>query len=127
MRLLLDTQALLWWLGQLPQLGPEARRAIGRPDASVYVSAVSACEISIKHAKGKLQAPDDLAAQVAANDFIELPLTLHHGLELAQLPAHHGDPFDRMLVAQTRVEGLTLVTSDRVLDSYRVPILPAGS
>jgi PIN domain nuclease of toxin-antitoxin system len=126
MKLLLDTQALLWWLFDIPRLGRTARRAIDRPTAEVYVSAVSSVEISIKSVKGKLKAPEDLPAQLAANDFIELPLGVRHGLAMAELPSHHGDPFDRMLVAQAHVEGLTLVTADSMLTTYGVPILSAS-
>ncbi|MGH3611777.1 MAG: type II toxin-antitoxin system VapC family toxin [Pseudonocardia sp.] len=125
MRLLLDTHALLWWLFGLPRLGPAARAAIVDPVAEVFVSGVSAAEIAIKQAKGRLDAPDDLPAQLAANGFTELRLSVLHGLAVAELPSHHGDPFDRMLVAQARVEGLTLVTADRAMDAYDVAILPA--
>lgn len=126
MKLLLDTHALLWWLFELPQLGETARAEIGSPVSKVHVSAVSATEISIKQASGKMEAPDDLPAQLAINSFAELPLSVRHGLAVAELPPHHGDPFDRMLVAQARVEGLTLVTSDRKISAYDVPILSAS-
>lgn len=127
MRLLLDTHALLWWLFELPQLGSTARAAIGSPASEVYVSAVSATEISIKRATGKLDAPDDLPEQLVINSFVELPLSVRHGLAVGELPPHHGDPFDRMLISQARVEGLTLVTADRKLSAYDVPILSATS
>ena len=125
MKLLLDTHALLWWLFDVPRLRAKAREEIGRPTVEVYVSAVSVCEISIKQAKGRLEAPEDLATQIAASGFRELPFDVRHGLEIARLPPFHADPFDRMLIAQARVEGLTLVTADRALMPYGVPILPA--
>jgi PIN domain nuclease of toxin-antitoxin system len=127
MRLLLDTNALLWWLFELPQLGQEARRSIVDPDVDVVVSAVSAVEIGIKQAVGKLRAPDKLEEQVAADGFLALPITMRHGLAAGKLPMHHKDPFDRLLVAQARCEGLTLVTSDRKLAAYDVPLLDAAS
>lgn len=126
MRLLLDTHALLWWLGAIPRLGPVARAAISSPASEVFVSAVSAGEIAIKKARGKLEAPDDLSGQIDAHGFTELTLTVRHGLAVAELPAHHGDPFDRFLLAQARVEGLTLVTVDRWMTAYEVPILSAS-
>ncbi|MBC8091793.1 MAG: type II toxin-antitoxin system VapC family toxin [Pseudonocardia sp.] len=126
MRLLLDTHALLWWLGELPRLGAAARIEIGSPASEVHVSAVTATEISIKQAIGKLDAPDDLPEQLSLNGFSELPLTVRHGLAVAELPLLHGDPFDRMLIAQARVEGLTLVTADRKISAYDVPILSAA-
>lgn len=125
MRLLLDTHVLLWWLADSPRLGEHARSAIADGANQVWVSAVSACEISLKAAKGKLQAPDDLEYQVADNAFEELPFTIRHGTALRDLPPQHGDPFDRMLVSQALCEGLTLVTADRKLAEYDVPILPA--
>lgn len=125
MRLLLDTQALLWWLFELPFLGPIARAEIASPASEVSVSAVSAVEISIKQGTGKLAAPEDLVAQLSTNGFTELPLTARHGLAAGRLPPHHRDPFDRMLIAQARAEGLTLVTSDRLIRNYDVPLLAA--
>lgn len=127
MRLLLDTHALLWWLFQLPHLGPRAAAAIEDPASDVYVSALSAGEIEIKRAVGKMDGPDDLNVQIEFNDFTELPFTIRHGVALRELPLHHRDPFDRMLVAQARVEGLTLVTADRAMKAYDVQILPATS
>lgn len=125
MRLLLDTNALLWWLFELPHLGTATRAKIESPEAEVFVSSVSAVEITIKEATGKLRAPDDLPAQLSANEFAELPLSVRHGVAMRGLPLHHRDPFDRMLIAQARVEGLVLVSSDRVISAYDVPRLDA--
>jgi PIN domain nuclease of toxin-antitoxin system len=125
MRLLLDTNALLWWLFELPQLGESARRRILAPDSEVFVSAVSGWEIGAKQAVGKLSAPDDLERQLVVNGFAELPVTVKHSLAVGELPLHHRDPFDRLLVAQARCEGLQLVTADRKLSAYDVPIVSA--
>ncbi|HEY4007907.1 MAG TPA: type II toxin-antitoxin system VapC family toxin [Pseudonocardia sp.] len=125
MKLLLDTNALLWWLFELPQLGPSTRRIMADADTQVFVSAISAAEIGVKQAVGKLQAPDDLERQVAANGFTPLPMTLRHGLAVGKLPLHHRDPFDRMMVAQAHCEGLTLATADQKLGEYDIEILPA--
>jgi PIN domain nuclease of toxin-antitoxin system len=124
-RLLLDTHALLWWLFKLPHLGERAEDAIRDPAAEVYVSALSAGEIEIRRAIGKMDGPDDLGVQVERHGFTELPFTIRHGVALRELPLHHRDPFDRMLLAQARAEGLTLVTADRAMSAYGVPILPA--
>ena len=91
----------------------------------MVVSAASIWEASIKRAKGKLRTTDDLAAAVAAEPFEPLPISLEHAERAGSLPALHGDPFDRMLVAQAQTEDLTLVTRDRVFDSYDVPLLQA--
>ena len=125
MRLLLDTNVVIWWLGESPRLGAAARAAIADPTAEVAVSAVSAAEIAIKTSLGKLRVPGDLPDRIAANAFVELPLTVRHALALQELPLVHRDPFDRMLIAQARVEGLTLVTADKVMSSYDVPLMAA--
>ena len=112
MNLLLDTHALLWWLVDDTALKAEAREAIG---------AASAWEISIKKALGKLDAPDDLHAALVANHFQPLPITIVHAISAGQLPRHHDDPFDRMLIAQARAEQLTLVSYDKLFRPYGIP------
>lgn len=125
MRLLLDTHVLLWWLDYNPKLSPVACRAINDPATTVAVSAASAWEIAIKAALGKLEAPSDLEARLVTDRLDPLPITVAHALEAGALPRHHDDPFDRMLVAQARLDGYTLVTADPVLGRYQVAILPA--
>lgn len=124
MRLLLDTNALLWWLAD-EGLTTGAREAIADPVNLVTVSAVSAWEISIKKTLGKLAAPDDLEQQVLSGGFEPLPITIAHGIAAGQLPRHHEDPFDRMLIAQAFAEGLTVVTRDKRFGDYGVALLPA--
>ncbi|ALG12967.1 type II toxin-antitoxin system VapC family toxin [Kibdelosporangium phytohabitans] len=123
--ILLDTHVLLWWFFNDPHLTPGIASLITSSD-DVAVSAVSGFEIVTKQAIGKLEAPDDLEAQVERSGFTEIPVTLRHGVEAGRLPSHHKDPFDRLLIAQARCEGLTLVTADRAMSAYDVPILPAG-
>jgi PIN domain nuclease of toxin-antitoxin system len=125
LRLLLDTHVLLWSLGDPNELGDEARSAIVDPDHEVLVSAASTWEIAIKGARGKLRAPDDLPGRIAVLHFAELPVTIAHSIEAGSLPRHHGDPVDRMLVAQARLEDLTIVTRDRALAVYDVLTLSA--
>ena len=125
MRLLLDTHALLWALGDVERLAPSARAAIEDPQNDVHVSAVSGWEIGIKTALGKLRVPPDLADQVRAAGFLVLPVTFEDGLSVGALPRHHDDPFDRMLVAQAVAHQLVLVTADRRLAEYGVECLGA--
>jgi PIN domain nuclease of toxin-antitoxin system len=123
-RLLLDTHALLWWLAD-EELAPSARAEIADPGNLVAVSAASAWEISIKKALGKLAAPDDLAQQIEVNEFVPLPIAIAHALAAGQLPRHHADPFDRMLIAQAQIERLTVVSRDKRFDDYDVAVLTA--
>ena len=123
MRLLLDTHAFLWWLGDIERLG-DARDAIAEASSLVYVSAVSIWEISIKAALGKVDVGSaDLVAEIGANDFLDLAVTPRHAQLAGGLPRHHDDPFDRMLVAQAQLEGLTCVTRDPAFAAYDVSVL----
>jgi PIN domain nuclease of toxin-antitoxin system len=117
LNLLLDTNVLLWWFADSPRLNDEAREMIAA-SPMVYVSAATTWEIEIKRALGKLKAPADLEAVLSASHFVPLTITIAHSIAAAKLPRHHDDPFDRMLIAQGRLEGLTLVTSDRRLEVY---------
>jgi PIN domain nuclease of toxin-antitoxin system len=121
-RLLLDTHVFLWWREASERIGDEARRAIGGA-AVVFVSAASAWEVAIKVALGKLEIPGSLEDAVHESQFEQLPITFAHTSTLAGLPPHHGDPFDRMLIAQALSEGLTIVTHDRKLGPYGAPTL----
>lgn len=125
MRLLLDTHVLLWALGDVGQLKPEAREAIADGRNLVFVSAASVWEASIKRQLGKLEAPGDLVGAVAQCQFQPLPISLAHAQHAAELPTVHQDPFDRMLVAQAKLEGLMLVTRDARLRGYAVELLEA--
>lgn len=124
-RLLLDTHALLWWLSDDPALGADARQMIGEPRNQVLVSAASIWEISIKQAKGMLEAPEDLETLVEDEGFTKLPISLFHGQQAGKLPEIHRDPFDRMLIAQAQAEGLELVTADGIIPQYGVRVVSA--
>lgn len=118
MRLLLDTHVYLWCLADSARLSRQARMQILRAD-EVFVSAASIWEAAIKSALGKLRAaPAALAEGIAASGFRELPVTSRHGALVAQLPAHHRDPFDRMLIAQAMHEPMHLMTLDAALRQY---------
>ena len=123
MNLLLDVHALLWWLEDHKSLSAKARRAIRNGRNTVFVSAATAWEISIKQTLGKLQAPDDLEDALIANRFHPLPIAINHAIAAGKLPRHHDDPFDRMLVAQAQANRLTLITHDARISLYDVPIL----
>jgi len=119
-RLLLDTNALVRW--HLKRLRPAAVRTVQRAEL-VVVSAISAWEIAIKRALGKLDLDDAVEDIAARNGFVALPATIRHGDLLRDLPLHHPDPFDRLLIVQALDEGLTILTSDRSFEPYRVPVV----
>jgi len=103
-------------------LPDKVRETIRNPDRAVFVSAVSAVEIAIKRALGKLEAPLGLSEEARDRGLQELPLKYAHGEALEGLPGIHGDPFDRMLIAQAQVERLTVITRDRKFEEYSVPV-----
>lgn len=125
MKLLLDTNALLWSLLEKRRLSPNAVDAIGDEANDVFVSIVSVWEIEIKRAKGRLHVPLEIEPTLAAHRFRSLPITLRHAQAVESLPRHHRDPFDRMLVVQAQLEGMTLVTSDRTMRRYPIATLSA--
>lgn len=125
MRLLLDTHVLLWWLANNPKLSAYARTVIADSDNQFFVSAVSGWEISIKRAIEKLAAPEDLLGAIATNNFESLAIKMEHTLPLGELPLHHNDPFDRMLIAQALYEDLILLSRDKNIALYEVPRIDA--
>ena len=125
MKLLLDTHVLLWWLDDPAKISDTARTAIRGPENAVYVSAVTVWEIVIKKTLGKLDAPDNLDEVLRACQFSPLPIAIEHALAVQGIPLYHHDPFDRMLIAQANVEGLTIATRDSDILQYPVLHLPA--
>jgi PIN domain nuclease of toxin-antitoxin system len=123
-RLLLDTQIVLWQLQGSRTVRGEARAAIERASELAF-SVVSFAEIGFKAAIGKLTVPADLHDQVLRSGLRIVGLAPDHGLLVAQLPLHHRDPFDRLLIAQARQEGLTIVTADPRFADYGVPVIAA--
>lgn len=121
-QLLLDTAPLLWWLAGAP-LDPGAAERIANPAALVVVSAASVWEIAIKGHLGKLRFPGSAADEARSAGFEHLAITAAHAERAGELALHHRDPFDRMLVAQAELEGLTLVTRDRAFAAYEVTTL----
>lgn len=121
MKLLLDTHALLWWLADDEQLGSQARGLVEDPGNDVFVSAVSLWEIVVKARIGKLKADiAEIAGAIPREGFTLLNINTAHLLKLAELPAHHRDPFDQLLIAQAMAEDASFVSSDRYVPKYPV-------
>ncbi len=125
MKLLLDTHVLLWLLDNPNVLSEEARKTIKNGKNSVYASAVSIWEIVIKNSLGKLDLPGYIEEMLKVNRFLPLPISVTHALAIQSLPSFHGDPFDRMLIAQALCEGLTLATRDTHILKYPVSCMVA--
>jgi PIN domain nuclease of toxin-antitoxin system len=125
MKLLLDTHVVLWWLDNPLLLADAARIEIANSRNAVFVSAICIQEIVLKQARNRLECSDPVLPLVAVNRFSPLPITLDHAQAMRDLPPLHKDPFDRQLVAQAHVEGMTLVTRDAQLAKYGIPVLEA--
>jgi PIN domain nuclease of toxin-antitoxin system len=119
-RLLVATHALLWWLTDDPSLSPAAREAIADPASEPLVSVATLWEIAIKRSLGKLRAGDDLPHRIEEEGFAWLPVQPAHAWAVRVLPHHHRDPFDRLLVAQSLVEQISMVTGDARLTAYGI-------
>jgi PIN domain nuclease of toxin-antitoxin system len=130
MKYLLDTGVWLWSLWEPQRISPKAREEIADLSNEVFLSAVTSWEVAIKAAAGKLKLPEPPAlyvpSRMAAQRLRPLPVTHPHALAVFELPVHHRDPFDRLLVAQAKLDDLVLVTADRFLEKYSVEILWAG-
>lgn len=125
MRLLLDTHIVLWQLSGEKSLSDAVREAVSDADDLLF-SAVSFAEIGVKAAAGKLIVPAVLFKVVETSGLRVLNLSAAHGLAVAELPMHHRDPFDRLLIAQALTEGLGLVTADRRFAEYSIRVVYAG-
>ena len=126
MKLLLDTHALLWFIGNDPQLSVTARESIENPAQEKFVSAASLWEIAVKLSLGKLKLPrafgEVFPQQLEINGFESLPISCAHLNQLVLLPFHHRDPFDRLLVAQALADDMTLITRDPEFVKYPAKI-----
>ena len=120
---MLDSHIVLWWDSELIKLSDDQREAIGDSNNQILVSAATVWELGIKRTSGRVILGESIRLLARRLGFVELPITMEHGELAASLPLHHKDPFDRMLVAQAIVEGLTLVTADDVLRGYGVACL----
>lgn len=122
MKLLLDSHVLIWWFKDLPRLSDDVKDLIDTEEQT-YISPVTIWELELKQNIGKFPGLPDLLPHIGASELRELPITWQHGAEAGRLPLHHKDPVDRMLVAQARCEGLTLVTRDKDIQKYDAPLL----
>ena len=126
MRYLFDTNVFLWHLGAKEKLNAEALKLLSNPGTEIYLSAASSWEISIKHALGKLVLPKPPAQlvldEVRQMGFANLDISSLHAFSAGELPVHHKDPFDRLLIAQAQIEGMSLLTADRAFALYDVKI-----
>jgi PIN domain nuclease of toxin-antitoxin system len=129
MKLLLDTHVLLRLFARPAKIKKNVRERLADPANDVFVSAVSTWEIAIKVSIGKLALPGEcreyVLERIEQAGLLPLSITPRHTLGVAALPAHHLDPFDRLLIAQAQAEGMTIVTSDRAFAKYDVETLPA--
>ena len=125
MNLLLDTHTLIWVFDSNPTLSEDARDAIADGENEVFVSSVTAWEIAIKRGLKKLALKGDYRNGMKLYRFTPLPISTDHALAVEHLPQHHGDPFDRLLIAQAQLESLTLVTRDERFSDYGVPVIGA--
>ena len=123
MKLLLDTHAALWWLSGDERFGRTAADHLTDETNQILLSAVVVWEVAIKRSLGRLEAPDDLAATLLGAGAQPLPVTLDHAAAVGELPWHHRDPFDRLLVVQAASERATLVTHDEALRPYGVALV----
>jgi len=124
LKLLLDTHALIWWLNGSPKLGEQARLEIERSENEVWISAVSAFEVTTKHRLGKLpeaaKLAQDFDGERLREGFLSLDITIGHATVAGAMRGAHRDPFDRLLIAQALIEGLVLVSNETVFDAFGV-------
>lgn len=125
MNILLDTHVLIWALENNPTLSDKARNSIVRASNIVFVSSASVWKIAIKKQLAKLESPDNLLEEIKLHRFTPLPINHDHAELAGKLPDIHKDPFDRMLIAQTIIEKLTLVTRDKLITKYNIKIIEA--
>lgn len=123
MALLLDTHVVLWWLQDDDTLDSATKERLD-VDPEIFVSAATMWEVGIKQALGKLTGEGSLAEHIRDSGFAVLPISADHGIAASALPLHHRDPFDRMLIGQALVEGLTVMTRDRAFGAYDLPVEP---
>lgn len=127
MKYLLDTHFLIWLMEDSKKVSSEVKLLVKNPANEIFVSVVTVWEIVIKRAKGRLKTPKDIRGGINEAGFKILPIEISHALEVEKLPLfkEHQDPFDRMLIAQAKTEGLTLVTSDPKIWKYKIALLKA--
>ena len=130
MKYLLDTMVWLWSVGPTDKIGSAGLEILSNGQEEIYLSAASSWEIAIKAKLGKFQLPQApgpyVRTRMAAQRVLPLPITQNHSLGVYDLPLHHHDPFDRLIIAQALDEGMVILTSDRVFKKYAVEVLWCG-
>lgn len=125
MRYLIDTQIFIWWLDEDSKIKDSIRDVLANPENQIFISVISGVEISIKHKKRKLKLKTTVEKMFEISGFEVLNLNLNHVFVFDKLSPLHKDPFDRILIAQAKAEGLTLITSDKKIWKYKVPLIKA--
>ncbi|MEK7559016.1 MAG: type II toxin-antitoxin system VapC family toxin [Patescibacteria group bacterium] len=120
---LVDTHIFIWWLSEDKKLNKSTQKILKDPNSHIYVSIATLWEISIKNTAGKLPLKTTITEMVSFSGFELLSINLSHVLNLGKLPIYHNDPFDRMLIAQAKAEGLTLLTDDRKIKKYDIKVI----
>lgn len=127
MRYLLDTHTFLWWNMDDAQLSSLARELIANGNNEIFLSAASAWEIAIKTARGRLTLPEDptryVSNRLSLHGFQALPVQIHHAVQVYKLPLHHTDPFDRLLIAQSQIESMSMISVDIEIRKYEVEVI----
>lgn len=127
MKYLLDTHTFLWWNMDDAQLSSLAREIIADGTNEIFLSAATAWEIAIKTARGRLELPEDptryVSSRMSLHGFLALPVQIHHAVQVYKLPMHHADPFDRLLIAQSQIESLPLISMDAEIRKYEVEVV----
>ncbi len=127
MKYLLDTHTFLWWNMDDSQLSSVAKEILTDGNNIIFLSAASAWDIAIKAARGRLDLPEDptryIPSRLSLHGFQGLPVQIHHAAQVYKLPMHHADPFDRLLIAQSQVESMPLLTADEEIRKYDVEVV----
>lgn len=127
MKYLLDTHTFLWWNMDDAQLSPLVKEIIADGANEIFLSAATAWEIAIKTARGRLELPEDptryVSSRMSLHGFQALPVQIHHAVQVYKLPMHHADPFDRLLIAQSQIESMPLVSVDAEIRKYEVEVV----
>ena len=127
MKILIDTHIFLWASGKTARLSEETLDLLANPETEKFLSVASVWEISIKYGKGLLPLPEHprrfVPMTLAASDVSPIPVTMRHAIGVTDLPRHHGDPFDRLLISQARLNGMYLLTDDKVFERYEVDLI----
>jgi PIN domain nuclease of toxin-antitoxin system len=127
MRYLLDTHTFLWWNMDDAQLSSLAKELIADGNNEIFISAASAWEIAIKTARGRLTLPEDptryVSNRLSLHGFQALPVQIHHAVQVYKLPLHHADPFDRLLIAQSQIESMSLISADMEIRKYEIEVI----